>query len=502
MKSAKQMCVGALAISALLAIPIGMAAQDNAGQNQKPRHHTYNLIDLGTFGGPNSGLSGPGVKTLTNRGAFVGAADTSVPNPNSQIGNPYFTGQNIFVEHAFRWHDGVKIDLGALPGVNNSYTNFIDESGLIVGISENGRIDPLTGLQQVDGILWKNDQITDLGTLGGNQTLPVGVNHRGRVAGFAQNSTPDAFPIIGPGMTTQTRAFLWENGVMRDLGTLGGPDAAAFAVNERGQITGTAYTNSIANPTTGIPTMDPFLWEEGKMLDLGTLGGTLGYPNTLNNRGQVVGQSNLAGDGVSHPFLWDQREGLKDLGTLGGENGVAWWINEKGAVVGTADLPGSQHYHAFLWEHGVMTDLGVPVGEECSVAYGINSERQVVGESTGPCNGNGEVWLWENGGPPVNLDTLILHASNLYMFDAWYINDRGEIPGTAYDADTGEIHAVLLVPQGDCDANCEAGIAASQRDEATTVRARPPASSMLRNKRTESTRANDQAHDRSLAVRP
>jgi probable HAF family extracellular repeat protein len=51
------------------------------------------------------------------------------------------------------------------------------------------------------------------------------------------------------------------------------------------------------------------------MADLGTLGGTLGYPNTLNNRGQVVGQSNLAGDGVSHPFLWDEREGLKDLGT-------------------------------------------------------------------------------------------------------------------------------------------------------------------------------------------
>jgi probable HAF family extracellular repeat protein len=87
------------------------------------------------------------------------------------------------------------------------------------------------------------------------------------------------------------------NGLMRDIGTLGGPDSfAAGGCNNQqdGLVTGTSFINSTPNSDTGLLTTHPFLWENGKKKDLGTLGGTFGFAQCANNRGQVIGQSNLA----------------------------------------------------------------------------------------------------------------------------------------------------------------------------------------------------------------
>jgi probable HAF family extracellular repeat protein len=455
MKTRTWMWTTVVYLFATLAMSVGMAAQDNPAQDHKPKHHHYRLIEIGTFGGPSSSVPGPSVKLVNDRGTAIGGADT----PTSDLPDCFFG--DCFIEHAFTWQNGVMTDLGALPGVNSSFPNWINESGVIVGVSENGLIDPLVGGPEIDAVVWKNGQIINLGTLGGNQSFGFSINNRGQAVGVALNAIPDPFSLFGLG--TQTRAFLWQNGVMHDLGTLGGPDAVPQNVNERGQVCGNSYTNSIPNPTTGIPTLDPFLWERGRMIDLGTLGGTIGSSNYLNERGQVAGTSNLAGDLTFHPFLWS-RGVLTDLGTFGGNNGQPNWLSDDGDVVGKADLPGSQTHDAFLWRNGTMTDLGTVDGDPCSNALAINSGGQIVGGS-GNCSSFSHAFIWENGGPMVDLNNLVSPSDGLQLTSAQYVSDSGEITGDAV-LPNGDSRAFLLIPDGDCDSDCEGRIAASQNSAA------------------------------------
>jgi len=300
------------------------------------------------------------------------------------------------------------------------------------------------GTPEVRAVLWRDGKIIDLGALGGNESQAADINNRSQIVGAWANTIPDEFSPYGFG--TQTRAFLWENGVMRDLGTLGGPDAIPVQINERGQVAGASFTDWTANPSTGIPTLHPFLWEGGRMLDLGTLGGSIAGAVALNNRGQVAGLSNLAADLTAHPFFWDGRS-LRDLGTFGGDNGEADSLNDAGEVVGVADFPGGVFHDAFLWINGVLMDLG-NLGET-SHAYSINSGGQIVGGSrVSFVTGEIRAFLWENGGPMVDLNTLISATSDLRLAFAYSINDRGEIAGLGVFPN-GDQHAFLLIPIGE-----------------------------------------------------
>src|SRR5262249_35675414 len=149
---------------------------------------------------------------------------------------------------------------------------------------------------------------------------------------------------------TQTRGFIFEKGVMRDLGTLGGTDASPSGINEIGQVAGVSYVNFDPPPDPllcGFPiTTHPFFWQNGKMTDIGTLGGTCASATTINKRGQVVGNSNLPGDEILHPYLWE-RGRLTDLGTFGGTFGVANALNDAGEIVGMASTEGDQAAPAY-----------------------------------------------------------------------------------------------------------------------------------------------------------
>ncbi len=128
--------------------------------------------------------------------------------------------------------------------------------------------------------------ITDLGTLeGGTFSQPFFINKYGLVSGSA--SLPDG---------TQ-HAVLWLEGLMGDIGApgLGGPNSIAFGDNVRFQAAGEAET-SAPDPNgedfcgfgTHLTCL-PFLWQDGVMNPLPTLGGNNGEATAINNRGEVAG---------------------------------------------------------------------------------------------------------------------------------------------------------------------------------------------------------------------
>jgi probable HAF family extracellular repeat protein len=447
-------------IRILTALVAGLAACASTpvrgyAQEKSPEHHHYILKDLGTLGGPTSlifGLTGP----MNNKGTVASCADTPAANPNFGNGSPYIT-PDPFIAHAVYSEKGEFVDLGGLPGGSNSCTQWINSRAWIVGGSENGEFDPLTGYPQVRAVLWKHGKIHDLGTFGGNESVAYAINDAGDVVGFASNTIPDSLNVdMFAFGATQTHAFLWKDGAIHDLGTLGGPDSIAFNVNERGQIAGDSFTSFIGNSVSAIPNAVPFLWENGKMINLGGFGGTYGAENDLNNRGQVVGFSFITGDIGFHPFLWSEGK-LFDLGTFGGTDGEAIWLNDAGDVVGYAEFPipcpgcdsfGQEVFHAALWKHGEIIDIGPVEGDRCSAADGINSRGQVVGGS-GICFGAVNAFLWEESGPAVDLNALVPVSSPLHLKEAISINDRGEITGNGV-LPNGDIHTFLLIP---CDSD-------------------------------------------------
>jgi probable HAF family extracellular repeat protein len=505
--------LGAASASATYTITISAAAAANAAEeapaNSSAQHHHYKVIDIGTFGGPSSYFDdlhltdNYGFNTvfynfsqvLNAKGVLVGFADTPTPDPYSA--NPMFCYvPDCFVTHAYQGQNGVKADLGALPGGASSAAFWINSNGLIAGNSQNGQFDPvIPGLPELRAVIWEKGKIRDLGTLGGSSSFSQAVNDRGQVTGLALNGIPDPFSFyyqylyclafqICPGDATETRGFVWdEEDGMQDIGTLGGPDAFPSLINQHGQVAGFSYTDSTAQPTTGFPTLHPFLWEKGKgMKDLGSLGGTTtASVNGLNERGEVVGGALLPGDVINHPFLWDGEKLIDLVATPfgGSADGEAFWINEAGEVVGIAGIPapcpGSspprQAAHAFLWRQGEMADLGALPGSPISQANFINSRSQVVGDSM-PCDFSAvTAFLWEKGSL-VDLNTLVPQDSPLYVFTASFISDRGEIAAFGSLAN-GDQHAVLLIP---CDENHPdvEGCDYSLVDPATAAEVRPP----------------------------
>ena len=364
MKPAKVSCISAIAMVAVLAVPLQLVAQKQ--QTKKLPHYT--ITDLGTLGGTFSYAG-----AINNKGSAGGAA--TLPGDTTQ--------------HAVVWRKGGKIDIGTFGGPNSAlFGKGLNERGQVVGEAETATPDPLG--QDFCGFgtqltclpfIWQHGVMTQLPTLGGYNGNTYDVNDRGQVAGQAQNSTLD--PTCSPSSPSQeTPPVFWENGKVEQLPTLAGDlDGVAVEINDHGEAVGSSGI------CTNFGAGHAVLWPDGPnggVMDLGNFGGSMNNSAfDINNQGQVVGQSDLAGDITGHGFIWSKENGMKDLGTLSGDAASsAAGINGKGQVVGASCVTTEGNCRAFLWQDGVMTDLNTLVPPDSPLlfqAFDINSRGQIVG---------------------------------------------------------------------------------------------------------------------------
>jgi probable HAF family extracellular repeat protein len=214
------------------------------------------------------------------------------------------------------------------------------------------------------------------------------INNHGQVAGFTETASWD--PACPAPQKFQFKPVLWDGAGVHELATASGDlEGAAYHVNESGQAVGASGACAAFNPITlgNLQPLHALLWENGKATDLGNLGGT-GHAggisaSSINNNGEVVGESDLPGDITFHAFLWTKSTGMQDLGTVAGDvASLAIANNDRGDVVG-ASLDQDFNPRAFIRQNGVLVDLNslVPANSPLFLftACSINSIGEIIG---------------------------------------------------------------------------------------------------------------------------
>ncbi len=317
-------------------------------------------------------------------------------------------------------------DLGVLSKKGFSVAHAVNANGEATG-SEGADNSNLSNV-----FLYSDGTMTSLGTLGGNSGVGNGINSSGEIAGYSQNSS-GAY-----------RAFLASDGKLTDLGDLGGGSAVAYGINDAGQVVGSAVTFDGSN--------HPFLYSNGTMTDLGTLGSPAGtdYWNSaqgINNSGVVAGTS-YNPKGNFRGFVWSSGKMIQ-MGTLGGAWSQAYAINNKGQITGIAYTTNDLEAHAFLANCGTcqLKDLGTIEGKTSTTwGFGINDAGVVVGQSTATSGAGYVAFIYSNG-KMQDLNKLIPAGSGWVLIEADGINNAGQIVGTMMRNGSGEEHGYLLTPQ-------------------------------------------------------
>jgi probable HAF family extracellular repeat protein len=342
----------------------------------------------------------------------------------------------ILLSYADSGHAVPRYRLTSLGLLNSddafSVAHDINNLGEIVGFSQ-------TAGQIPKAFVYQDGAMQHIGTLGGVFSKAFAINDSSDIVGRSVKSVADG---------GFERGFIYSQGMMNDIGILPGfINSVALDISNGGQVAGYSF-NSPSDSRA-------MLYSNGIRIDLGTLGGAASVATGISDNGVIVGISNPAdGHAIDRAFVYNLPGKtpftLHDLGPADQATpSRAFAVNNHGQIVG--DVGNSE---AFVYENDTMTGLGFLPGGALSIAYGVNDLGQAVGYTfTGVQNRGFMSYLGKMYDLTERLDA---DGSGWLVQAAHGNNDRGEIVGEGVGPD-GKTYAILLQPhfEGDFDADLD-----------------------------------------------
>jgi probable HAF family extracellular repeat protein len=322
-------------------------------------------------------------------------------------------------------------DLGALPGDTVSQGYALNDFGQAAGTSDSG---------VAVATLFSNGKAFDLGAfVSSDVTVATGINKSTVVVGWERFAS-----------TATSHALIWSSGGIQDIHSpaLFPSGTQATAINSSGVVVGQGWLNN--------DSFHIFLYENGRMVDLGPPGSYQAIPAAINDAGEIIG-SYYTSSTDNGPFLYSNGQFAR-LAAPSGAATVANAINNAGVIVGAISYnTNSAVSHVALYRNGVWTDLGtLPGATTGTAATGINTAGQIIAvagyrvTSYHPFIPAKTVACVIQNGVVVNLNTLIPTNSGFNLSRAIAINDAGQIlcnTKTQSGVTVSKEHAVLLTPK-------------------------------------------------------
>lgn len=223
--------------------------------------------------------------------------------------------------HGFLWHRGTAADLGM--GRENSHATDINQSGDVVGWMAVGPVS--------QALMWVRGTRRELRTVAGSRSMAYAVGQYRQAVGRS---------TVAEGPTAPWHAVLWANDLVVDLGTLGGRNSVAHDLTVARRLeAGFETTWVVGESETATGHEHAFVWNRGTMRDLGVLPGDVTSKAYSINSARVVVGFSSSHEGRRRACMW-VGDTIVDLNTLlprdsGWRLETATAINNRGQIVGT-----------------------------------------------------------------------------------------------------------------------------------------------------------------------